>query len=233
MKPSPRGARLDGATLCCARCPRPTSPLRPRNPDALQQWAEAHHVAGRLHDLLIAPEGPAGTDPSQPRRGTAHLPRRPLRHPTDARAPAAVAGPRRDGARLSASDGGAGGAAPGGARLHGAARSNPGRSRPGGVPEPPHRRTARAHAARAKPRRAGPAPSSRCGCGRSATRRRRSATWNGRWSAGAAPGPSTRRRSPSCCSDGKTAPCAGPSTGPIGRWTARSRSTSSSRRWRR
>ena len=36
-------------------------PAPPEDPDALLQWAEAHHVAGRLHDLLIAPEGPAGT----------------------------------------------------------------------------------------------------------------------------------------------------------------------------
>jgi hypothetical protein len=36
-------------------------PAPPEDPDALLQWAEAHHVAGRLHDLLIAPDGPAGT----------------------------------------------------------------------------------------------------------------------------------------------------------------------------
>src|SRR3954454_7374202 len=36
-------------------------PAPPEDPDALLQWAEAHQVAGRLHDLLIAPDGPAGT----------------------------------------------------------------------------------------------------------------------------------------------------------------------------
>jgi hypothetical protein len=33
----------------------------PDDPDELVQWAEAHHIAGRLDDLLIAPDGPPGT----------------------------------------------------------------------------------------------------------------------------------------------------------------------------
>jgi len=33
----------------------------PEEPGDVVQWAEAHHVAGRLDDLLIAPDGPPGT----------------------------------------------------------------------------------------------------------------------------------------------------------------------------
>ena len=36
-------------------------PAPPDEVDALLDWAEAHHVAGRLDDLLIGSDGPAGT----------------------------------------------------------------------------------------------------------------------------------------------------------------------------
>ncbi len=207
-------------------------PAPPEDPDALQQWAEAHHVAGRLHDLLIAPEGPAGTIlPSHDGERLTYAdvltgapPTPALRRQWLVHAETARAYLHRMAELLA---------------RHRAVRAY--RDEHGRTPDDPvlaaflsRLITAqRAHttAREAPPRRPGTFEPVRVRTVRDPTPtlrylERPLVGWRG-------PGTADTPEIALLLLGWETAPCAGPSTGRSARWTARSRSTSSSRRWRR